>query len=234
MWQANIFTNFPEAFPGNLGVSVIGKALTQKMWHLNIVDLKKFPAKNDRIDSYPYGGGVGMLLSPITFEKAFNSLTENEKKFKRIYCSPRGRQMTQKDLEEISKTTGLTILCGRYEGVDQRILEAYEFEEISIGDFVLLGGEVAAMAIVEGIVRLIPGVVGDCESVHDDSFQQNLLEYNQYTKPAIFKNIAVPEVLLSGNHQEIKKFRSNLSKIITMQNRPDLWAKYVSDNIKLK
>ena len=129
---------------------------------------------------------------------------------------------------------GLTILCGRYEGVDQRILEAYEFEEISIGDFVLLGGEVAAMAIVEGIVRLIPGVVGDCESVHDDSFQKNLLEYNQYTKPAIFKNIAVPEVLLSGNHQEIKKFRSNLSKIITMQNRPDLWAKYVSDNIKLK
>lgn len=234
MWQANIFTNFPEAFPGNLGVSVIGKALTRDKWRLNLVDLKKFPAKNDRIDSYPYGGGVGMLLSPITFEKAFNSLSEDEKKFKRIYCSPRGRQMSQEDLAKISQSPGLTILCGRYEGVDQRILDAYEFEEISIGDFVLLGGEVAAMAIIEGIVRLIPGVVGDSESVHDDSFQRNLLEHDQYTKPAIFKNIPVSEVLLSGNHQKIKKFRRDLSKIITMKNRPDLWAKYVSDNIKQK
>ncbi|MBR1734291.1 MAG: tRNA (guanosine(37)-N1)-methyltransferase TrmD [Alphaproteobacteria bacterium] len=232
MWQTNIFTIFPNAFPGTLGVSTIGKALELKKWNLNVVDLKKFPFRNDRIDAYPYGGGVGMLLSPLTFEQAFNSLDDNQRKFKRIYCSPRGRQLKQQDLSEISQSPGVTILCGRYEGVDQRILDFYEFEEISIGDFVLLGGEVAAMTIVEGCVRLLPGIVGDMESINDDSFQQNLLEHNQYTKPAIFKNISVPEVLLSGNHQQINTFQTNLSKMITMKKRPDLWAKYISKNMK--
>ncbi len=249
MWQANIFTSFPDAFPGSLGVSLIGKALKRNEWCLNIVDLKKFPAHNDRIDSYPYGGGVGMLLSPLTFEMAFNSLnssSENERifseneqkfkrtqKFKRIYFSPRGRQLNQKDLADISQSAGLTVLCGRYEGVDQRILDYYKFEEVSIGDFVLLGGEVAAMAIIEGCVRLLPGIVGDQQSVQNDSFQENLLEHDQYTKPSVFKNIAVPEILLSGNHQKIRSFQNDLSKMITMKKRPDLWAKYVQDNMKL-
>lgn len=232
MWQANILTSFPDAFPGTLGVSTIGKALNRNEWCLNIVDLKKFPTRNDRIDSYPYGGGVGMLLSPITVDKAFGSLSKAEQKFRRIYFSPRGRQLEQKDLTDISRSPGLTLLCGRYEGVDQRILDHYGFEEVSLGDFVLLGGEVAAMAIIEGCVRLLPGIVGDHKSVQDDSFQQNLLEYDQYTKPHMFKNMAVPEILLSGNHQKIRKFQNDLSKIITMKKRPDLWAKYVRDNMK--
>lgn len=232
MWQANVFTNFPDAFPGNLGVSVIGRALKNELWRLNCIDLKQFPAKNDRIDSYPYGGGAGMLLSPITFEKSMNSMTPEEGGCKRIYCSPRGRQMSQKDMEDISKSPGITILCGRYEGVDQRILDVYGFEEISIGDFVLLGGEVAAMVIIEACVRLIPGVVGEEESIKYDSFQENLLEYNQYTKPEVFREMKVPEVLVSGNHQKIEEFRNNMAKMITMKRRPDLWAKYVSETIR--
>ena len=231
MWQANVFSIFPEAFPGNLGVSLLGKALSQKKWNLNLIDLKKFAVKSDRIDSIPYGGGAGMILSPLVFENAFNSLNESEKKMKKIYFSPRGRQLNQSDLHQLSRLDGITILCGRYEGVDQRILDHYEFEEISIGDFVLLGGEVAAMAIIEGIVRLIPEVVGNDESIHTDSFQESLLEYNQYTKPREFYGLNVPEILLSGHHEEIAKFRLEQSKQITKKKRPDLWNKYISEKI---
>lgn len=232
MWQANVFTYFPNAFPGNLGVSVISKAHERGIWRLNCIDLKDFPAKNDRIDSYPCGGGAGMLLSPLTFEKAFDSLSSAEKKFKRIYCSPRGRQMSQKDIEQLSKSPGVTLLCGRYEGVDQRIIDIFEFEEVSIGDFVLLGGEVAAMTIIEACVRLIPGVVGEEVSIKDDSFQNNLLEYDQYTKPAVFRDKAIPPVLLSGDHQKIEAFRTDMAKKMTMQRRHDLWAKYVDENLR--
>ena len=147
MWQAHVFTAFPEAFPGNLGVSSIGKALQEGRWSLNLVDLHKFPVKYDRIDDTPYGGGPGMVLSPITFEKAFNNLPENAKNLRKIYFSPRGRQLKQSDMEQISREDGVIMLCGRYEGVDQRIIDYYEMEEVSIGDFVLLGGEVAAMTI---------------------------------------------------------------------------------------
>lgn len=227
MWQANVFTIFPEAFPGTLGVSLIGDALAKKKWDLNLIDLKKYPVKSDRIDSIPYGGGAGMILSPITVEKAFNNLSESQKKMKKIYFSPRGRQMTQDDLRKLSQSEGVTILCGRYEGVDQRILDYYEFEEISIGDFVLLGGEVAAMTIIEGIVRLLPEVVGNNESIHTDSFQESLLEYDQYTRPREFHSLKVPEVLLSGDHEKIKEFRLNQSVEITKKRRPDVWAKYV-------
>jgi tRNA (guanine37-N1)-methyltransferase len=232
MWQANVFTIFPDAFPGNLGVSVLKKAFDQKKWNLKIIDLKEFPVKSDRIDSIPYGGGAGMILSPITFEKAFDTLSEDEKKWKKFYFSPRGRQMNQSDLEHLSRCSGITMLCGRYEGVDQRIIDFYEMEEISVGDFVLLGGEVAAMMIIEGCVRLLPGVIGNDDSISDDSFQNHLLEYDQYTKPSIFKNLHVPDVLLSGNHEEISKFRLNQSKRKTIISRPDLWAKYVDENLK--
>ena len=231
MWQANVFTIFPEAFPGTLGVSLIGDALTQRKWDLNLIDLKKYPVKSDRIDSIPYGGGAGMILSPLTVEKAFNTLSESQKKMKKIYFSPRGRQMTQDDLQKLSQSEGVTMLCGRYEGVDQRILDYYEFEEISIGDFVLLGGEVAAMTIIEGIVRLLPEVVGNNESIHTDSFQEPLLEYNQYTRPREFHSLNVPEVLLSGDHDKIKKFRLEQSIEITKKRRPDIWAKYVEKKI---
>lgn len=231
-WQANVFTIFPEAFPGNLGVSLIGEALSQKKWELNLVDLKKYPVKSDRIDSIPYGGGAGMVLSPVSFEKAFESLSANQKAMKRIYCSPRGRQMNQLDMQQLSVSEGIMVLCGRYEGVDQRILDYYNFEEISIGDFVLMGGEVVAMTIIEGIVRLLPEVVGNKESLRTDSFQEQLLEHDQYTRPREFKGLEVPEILRSGNHEEIRKFRLNQSIEITKKRRPDVWAKYMSEKLK--
>lgn len=231
MWQANVFTIFPEAFPGTLGVSLIGDALAQKKWNLNLIDLKKYPVKSDRIDSIPYGGGAGMILSPLTFEKAFNSLSADQKRAKRIYFSPRGRQMTQDDLQKLSQSEGVTFLCGRYEGVDQRILDYYEFEEISIGDFVLLGGEVAAMTIIEGIVRLLPEVVGNNESIHTDSFQEPLLEHHQYTRPKEFHHLEVPEILRSGDHEKINEFRLKQSIEITKRCRPDVWAKYIEKKI---
>lgn len=236
MWQANVFTIFPDAFPGNLGVSVIGKALRQKKWHLNLIDLKKFPTGDgptaDRIDSAPCGGGAGMILSPVAFEKAFNTLSEEEKKWKKVYFSPRGRQMTQSDLLDLAGRSGVTMLCGRYEGVDQRITDFYEMEEISVGDFVLLGGEVAAMMIIEGCVRLLPKVIGNSDSIADDSFQNHLLEHDQYTKPNVFNGLSVPEVLLSGNHQKIHEFRLQQSHEITRRRRPDLWMKYVEKMIR--
>lgn len=228
MWQANVFTIFPQTYPGNLGVSLIGKALEKKIWNLNLIDLKNFPAKNDRIDSSPYGGGNGMILSNLTFEKAFNSLSKDAQKMKKFYLSPRGRQLNQKDITSLSKTDGVTFLCGRYEGVDQRIIDIFDFEEISIGDFVLLGGDAGALVIIEAIVRLLPGVVGDQNSIKDESFQNFLLEYDQYTHPKIFHNLKVPEVLLSGDHKKIEDYRFNLSKFITRKRRPDLWAKYIS------
>ena len=231
MWQANVFTIFPEAFPGTLGVSLIGDALAQKKWDLNLIDLKKYPVKSDRIDSIPYGGGAGMILSPLTFEKAFAALSDTQKRMKKIYFSPRGRQMTQDDLQKLSRSEGVTFLCGRYEGVDQRILDYYEFEEISIGDFVLLGGESAAMTIIEGIVRLLPEVVGNNESIRTDSFQEPLLEYHQYTRPKEFHSLEVPEILRAGDHGKIEEFRLKQSIEITKRRRPDVWAKYIAKKL---
>ena len=231
MWQANVFTIFPEAFPGTLGVSIAKRALETNKWSLNVIDLKKFPSKADRIDSPPCGGGAGMLLSPITFEKAFETLSESSKNMKRIYFSPRGRKLLQKDFQKISESSGITVLCGRYEGVDHRIIKHYEMEEISIGDFVIFGGEVAAMTIIEGCVRLLPEVVGDSESINSDSFQNNLLEYDQYTRPASFHGLVVPEILLSGNHKNIENFRRDQSKKLTMQMRPDMWRRYIAETM---
>ncbi|MDR2107679.1 MAG: tRNA (guanosine(37)-N1)-methyltransferase TrmD [Holosporaceae bacterium] len=227
MWQANVFTIFPDAFPGTLGVSVIGKALEQKKWNLNLIDLKKFPVKSDRIDSPPYGGGEGMILSPAVFERAFQTLSSEMRKWKKIYFSPRGRRLRQSDFEELARLPGITMLCGRYEGVDQRIIDFYETEEISVGDFVLPGGETAAMIVAEGCVRLLPEVVGNGDSLRNDSFQNFLLEYDQYTKPEIFNALSTPEILLSGDHRKIAEFRLNQSKKITAERRPDLWAEYI-------
>jgi tRNA (guanine37-N1)-methyltransferase len=232
MWQANVFTLFPDAFPGALGVSLVGRALESHQWKLNLIDMKQFPVKSDRVDDIPTGGGVGMILSPITFQKAFNILDNDQKSMRRIFLSPRGRQLNQLNISEIANSSGITILCGRYEGVDQRILDYYLFQEVSIGDFVLLGGEAAAMVIIEACVRLLPQIVGNIESINDDSFGHNLLEYDQYTKPRDFNGLSVPEILLSGNHQKIKEFRTIQSKRITMKRRSDLWKKYVSEELK--
>ncbi|MDR2765938.1 MAG: tRNA (guanosine(37)-N1)-methyltransferase TrmD [Holosporaceae bacterium] len=230
-WRANVFTIFPDAFPGNLGVSIVGKALLEGRWQLNLIDLKRFPVKSDRIDGSPCGGGSGMILSPLVFEKAFDSLSDVDRNMRRIYFSPRGRPFRQSDLVEMANSPGITALCGRYEGVDQRILEFYSFEEVSIGDFVLLGGEAAAMVMIEGCVRLLPEVVGNGESLIHESFSDNLLEHHQYTKPRIFKELSAPEVLLSGNHQQMDEFRENQSREITRKRRPDIWAKYIAQKI---
>lgn len=232
MWQTNIFTIFPEAFPGSLGVSLLGDALARGIWQLNLIDLKKFATKSfGRIDSKPYGGGSGMILSPEVFENAFESIDPSCCSMKKIYFSPRGRKLTQADMQKLSQSSGVTMLCGRYEGIDQRIIDYYDFEEISIGDFVLMGGEAAAMVAIEGMVRLLPDVVGNSESICTESFQEPLLEYNQYTKPREFHGLLVPEVLLSGNHQQVEDFHLNESKQLTRKKRPDLWAKYVEDNL---
>lgn len=232
MWIANVFTIFPEAFPGALGVSLAGKALHQQKWQLNLIDLKSFPAKNDRIDAPPIGGGAGMLLSPITFQKAFATLSDSAQNMRNIYLSPRGRNVNQRDIKDMSLSSGINILCGRYEGVDQRIINHYKMDEISIGDFILLGGESAAQVIIEACVRLLPNVLGNHESAQNESFQNNLLEYNQYTHTTTFLNQSVPVVLFSGNHQKIAQYRSNESKIITKTRRPELWAKYVASELR--
>lgn len=232
MWTANVFTMFPQSFPGALGVSIIGKALLDGMWNLNLIDLKKFPVKSDRIDSPPYGGGKGMILSPISFCNAFSTIPEEDKQYKTIYLSPRGIKPTQKIINSWSKLNGMNMICGRYEGIDQRILDAYNVEEVSIGDFVLLGGESAATTIIEACVRLLPNVVGNEESVMHDSFQNHLLEYNQYTNPRIFLEREVPSELLGGNHMQIEKMRTDESKLLTLKTRPDLWAKYVDYNMR--
>lgn len=234
MWQANIFTIFPEAFPGSLGVSLLGDALARGIWQLNLIDLKKFAIKSfGHIDSKPYGGGSGMILSPEVFENAFESLDSSCRGMKKIYFSPRGRQLTQIDMQKLSQSDGVTMLCGRYEGIDQRIIDYYDFEEISIGDFVLMGGEAASMVAIEGMVRLLPDVVGNSESICTESFQEPLLEYNQYTRPREFHDLIVPEILLSGNHQQVEDFRLNESKQLTRKKRTDLWAKYVEHNLNL-
>ena len=226
MWQANVFTVFPEIYPANLGISNLQKT-HGKLWKLNIIDLKLFSAKYGRIDDIPYGGGAGMVLCPNAFENAFNSLDNNAKNVKRIYLSPRGKKISQQDFKDLSKSDGVSLLCGRYEGVDQRILDSFEFEEWSLGDFVLMGGDVGALTIIEGCVRLIPGVVQKQESLDSDSFENDLLEYDQYTHPASFNGINVPKILLSGNHQKIEKFRLQQSIMRTAKSRKDLWFKYM-------
>jgi tRNA (guanine37-N1)-methyltransferase len=172
-----------------------------------------------------------MVISPQVFADAFATLDGAARHMRRFYFSPRGRQLTQRDFIDLSRSDGISMLCGRYEGVDQRILDIYEMEEISMGDFVLLGGEVAAMVVIEGCVRLLPNVVSDETSLLTDSFQDNLLEYDQYTKPEQYLGRSVPEVLLSGNHEKIVQFRLEQSKQLTIKKRPDLWGKYVAEKM---
>ena len=231
MWIATVFTVFPEIYPATLGVSGLGKTKGE-LWDLNVIDLKNFGDKYGRIDDTPYGGGAGMVLRPDVFERAFASVHEERSNNRMIYLSPRGARITQDMLKCLSVSSGVTLLCGRYEGVDQRILDAYNFEEWSLGDFVLMGGDVGALAIIEGAVRLIPGVVQRYESIENDSFENGLLEHSQYTKPRIFHDMSVPDVLLSGDHSKISSFRHEQSVEITMKNRKDLWELYVSNKLQ--
>ena len=225
MWQAQVFTLYPEVFPGPLSKGLYGKALSKKLWNLNIVNIRDAAEdKHKTVDDTPYGGGSGMLLKPDVLAK---SLDQNEVKGGRIiYLSPRGKKFDQNYARELSDEKSISLICGHFEGVDERVLSTRNIEEISIGDYVLSGGETAAFVVIDSVLRLLPGILGNENSKVDESFENGLLEYPQYTKPQIWEEKAVPEVLLSGDHSKIKDWRLSQSEAITRVRRPDLWQKY--------
>ena len=225
MWQAQVFTLYPEVFPGPLSKGLYGKALSKKLWNLNIVNIRDAAEdKHKTVDDTPYGGGSGMLLKPDVLAK---SLDQNEIKGERIiYLSPKGKKFDQNYAQELSDEKSISLICGHFEGVDERVLTTRNIEEISIGDYILSGGETAAFVVIDSVLRLLPGILGNENSKVDESFENGLLEYPQYTKPQIWEEKAVPEVLLSGDHSKIKDWRLSQSEAITRVRRPDLWEKY--------
>jgi len=225
MWQAQVFTLYPEVFPGPLSKGLYGKALSKELWNLKVVNIRDAAEdKHKTVDDTPYGGGSGMLLKADTLAK---SLDQNKKESDRIiYLSPKGKKFDQLYAQELSKEKSVSFICGHFEGVDERVLSTRNIEEVSIGDYVLSGGETAAFVVIDSILRLLPGVLGNENSKMDESFENGLLEYPQYTKPQIWEEKAVPEVLLSGDHNKIKDWRLSQSEAITRVRRPDLWQKY--------
>jgi len=225
MWQVQVFTLYPEIFPGPLNQGLYGKALAKKLWDLKVVNIRDFAKdKHKTVDDTPFGGGSGMLLKPDVLAKAID---QNMKVGERIfYLSPKGKKFNQKLAQKLSKEKSINLICGHFEGVDERILTTRNIEEISIGDFILSGGETAAFVIIDSVLRLLPGVLGNDQSKNDESFENGLLEYPQYTKPQIWEKKNVPEVLLSGDHNKIKDWRLSQSEAITRDRRPDLWEKY--------
>ena len=228
MWQVQVFTLYPEVFPGPLSKGLYGKALFKKLWNLSVVNIRdSADDKHKTVDDTPYGGGSGMLLKADVLA---NSLDQNKNEGERIiYLSPKGKKFNQLYAQELSKEKSVSLICGHFEGVDERILSTRNIEEISIGDFILSGGETAALAIIDSVLRLLPGVLGNENSKIDESFKNGLLEYPQFTKPQIWEKKAVPEVLLSGDHSKIKDWRLSQSEAITRDRRPDLWQKYKKD-----
>lgn len=223
--KVKVLTIFPELFPGFLGYSLTGKALAEGKWSLETVNIRDYAFdKYGSVDDTPCGGGAGMVMRPDVLGAA---LKANFDGGRLIYMSPRGRQLDQKMLHELASEEKITIVCGRFEGVDQRVLDAYNVEEVSIGDYVLTGGEQAAMIMLDGAVRLLDGVLGNAESTADESFENCLLEYPQYTRPIHWEGREVPEVLLSGHHQNIRNWRQQQSLELTKQKRPDLLKKYL-------
>ena len=225
MLIARIFTLYPEFFPGSLGKGLYGKALAEKIWKLETVNIRDYATdKHKTVDDTIYGGGSGMLIKPDVLA---NSLDKNlNSKEKIIYLSPKGKLFNQKLAKELSNEGTINLICGHFEGVDQRVIESRNIEEVSIGDFVLSGGESAAFVILDAIIRLLPGVLGNETSVEEESFENGLLEYPQYTKPQTWEEKTVPDVLLSGDHAKIKDWRLSQSEAITRDRRPDLWQKY--------
>ena len=225
MWKAKVFTLYPEVFPGPLSKGLYGKALSKDLWNLKIVNIRDAAEdKHKTVDDTPYGGGSGMLLKADVLAK---SLDQNKTEGERIiYLSPKGKKFDQLYAQELSKEKSVSFICGHFEGVDERILSTRNIEEISIGDYILSGGETAAFVLIDSILRLLPRVLGNENSKVDESFENSLLEYPQYTKPQIWEEKGVPEVLLSGDHSKIKDWRLSQSEAITRDRRPDLWEKY--------
>ena len=228
MFQAQIFTLYPEFFPGPLTKGLYGKALINKLWNLSVINIRDAATdKHKTVDDTPYGGGSGMLLKADVLA---SSLDQKVKKGERVfYLSPKGKKFDQKLAQELSKEKSISLICGHFEGVDERVLTTRNIEEISIGDYVLSGGETAALVVLDSILRLLPGVLGNDNSSLDETFENGLLEYPQYTKPQIWEEKSVPDVLLSGDHSKIKDWRLSQSEAITRVRRPDLWQKYKKD-----
>lgn len=230
-WEARVITLFPEAFPGTLGLSLTGRALQEGLWRLTPIDLRPFgEGRHRNVDDTPTGGGAGMVLRPDVVDRALrlaaSGTPADRDAWPVIYLSPRGRPFDQRAAERLSRAQGMTLLCGRFEGVDQRVLEAHAVEEVSLGDFVMTGGEIAAQALIDAAVRLIPRVLGNQASTEEESFSDNLLEHPQYTKPSLWSGLETPEVLLSGHHGKIAEWRRAMAERLTKERRPDLWRAY--------
>ena len=229
-WRINILTLFPDMFPGPLGHSLIGKALEKKLWDLNVINIRDFATGVHRsVDDTPFGGGAGMVFKADVLDTAYQSLG-NDKSSPTYYLSPRGKPLDQKTAEKLSREPGLNLLCGRYEGVDERFLEKRGIEELSIGDYILSGGELAAMVLLDACLRLRPGILGKEVSFQDESFCNGLLEYPHYTRPQVWEGEVVPEVLVSGHHARICQWRQEMAEKITQARRPDLWILYKKRN----
>lgn len=227
MFKADIITLFPELFPGPLGASVIGRGLKEDLWNLQTTQLRDFATgKHRNVDDSPAGGGPGLVLKPDVLARAIDHISPADDPRPRLVMSPRGTPLTQSRARTLAKGPGAVIICGRFEGIDQRIIDARNLEEISIGDYVLAGGEVAAMVLLETVTRLIPGVLGSEASRDDESHEAGLLEYPHYTRPQDFEGYQVPDILTSGDHGKVNKWRQEQAKALTKTRRPDLWARH--------
>jgi tRNA (guanine37-N1)-methyltransferase len=225
MFEARIFTLYPDLYPGPLGEGLYGKALNEKKWNLEIINIRDSAKdKHKTVDDAPYGGGSGMLIRPDVIANSLDQKIKPDEKV--IYLSPKGKLFNQDVAKELSKKKKLNLICGHFEGIDQRVIDTRNIEELSIGDFILSGGETAAFVVLDVILRLLPGVIGNKNSVVEETFENGLLEYPQYTKPQVWEEKTVPEVLLSGDHSKIKDWRLSKSEAITRDRRPDMWQKY--------
>ena len=227
MWRASVITIFPEMFPGPLGVSLAGKAQQKGIWALDAIDLRDYaPDKHRTVDDTPAGGGPGMVMKPDVIARAIDAVATDGRP--RLLMSPRGMPLTQRKVAALAEGPGVVVLCGRFEGVDERVIAGRNLEEVSVGDYVLSGGEVAALVLVDACVRLLPGVMGEAGSLTEESFADGLLEYPQYTRPQVFEDEAIPEVLVSGDHAKVAAWRRAEAERLTGTRRPDLWAAHLA------
>ena len=233
IWRASVLTLFADMFPGPLGMSLAGRALQEEKWRLDVTDIRDFAGDKHRsVDDTPAGGGPGMVMRADVLARAIDHVSPHGEQRPRIYLSPRGAPLTQARVRSLAAGPGVMLLAGRFEGIDERLIEARQLEEVSLGDFILSGGEIAALALIDSCVRLLPGVMGKEQSANEESFETGLLEYPHYTRPQSFEGHDIPAVLTSGDHGAVARWRRAEAERITRERRPDLWAKYVADKDK--